>query len=321
MELRHIRYFLAVAEEMNFTRAAEKLCIAQPPLSRQIMDLEEELGVQLFNRKRHALSLTDEGVLFKQYASQMLDLVEHSTTEVRELKHGLQGMINLGTVEGNAPRLIAQWITKFHEENPHVQYTLWNGNSDDVVQRVMNGLCEVAVIMEPHNGVGLNAIPIYHEKWVAIIPKGHPILEEITKRSGKTVITGKAKQGRISKNEKQTSDKVTMEQIADYELIIPSRESRLAEIGGWFKDTNKIPKVRCRVAHVLSAYELARQGLGIAIFPASVTNIVNSDEVEIVEFEDPAPTASYILVWNKNKTLSHAATEFIECVKKIVYKK
>ena len=286
MELRHIRYFLAVAEEMNFSRAAEKLCIAQPPLSRQIMDLENELGVSLFIRKKHALSLTDEGVLFKQYAIQVLDLVDHSTTEVRELKQGLQGMLNLGTVEGNAPRLLAEWIAGFHEKNPHVQYTLWNGNSDDVAQRIMNGLCEVAVIMEPHNGVGLNSIPIYSEKWVAIIPNNHPIL----KKKGK---------------------KLTMDEIADYDLIIPSRESRLAEIGEWFKDTNKVPKVSCRVAHVLSAYELVRQGLGIAIFPASVKNIVNSDEVTIKEFEDPAPKVSYILVWNKNKALSHAASEFI----------
>lgn len=151
MELRHIRYFLAVAEEMNFSRAAEKLCIAQPPLSRQIMDLEKELGVILFSRKNHTVSLTDEGVLFKQYAIQVLELVDHSTSEVRELRHGLQGMINLGTVEGNAPRILAEWI--------------------------------------------------------AIIPQKHPIL-------------------------KNKNEKITMEQIADYELIIPSRESRLSEIGG-----------------------------------------------------------------------------------------
>jgi len=290
MELRHIRYFLAVAEEMNFSRAAEKLCIAQPPLSRQIQDLEAELGVTLFNRKKHALSLTDEGVLFKQYAIQVLDLVDQSTTQVKELQHGLQGMLNLGTVEGNAPRLFASWISGFHDINPHVQYTLWNGNSDDVAQRVMNGLCEVAVIMEPHNGAGLNCIPVYSEKWVAIIPKDHP----------------------LAKIKKKT---VSMDQIADYELIIPSRESRLAEIGDWFKGTNKAPKVRCRVANIISAYELTIQGLGITIFPGSARNIIDPETVVIKEFKEPAPTASYILVWNKYKTLSHAAREFIEYVK------
>lgn len=289
MELRHIRYFLAVAEEMNFSRAAEKLCIAQPPLSRQIMDLEDELGVTLFNRKKHALSLTDEGALFKQYAIQVLDLVDHSTAEVKELKHGLQGMLNLGTVEGNAPRLLAGWISDFHEINPHVQYTFWNGNSDDVAGRVMNGLCEVAVIMEPHNGVGLESVPVFKEKWVAIIPKDHPLAKVKTK-------------------------KISMSQIADYDLIIPSRESRLAEIGSWFEGTNKNPKVICKVAHVLSAYELTRQGIGVAIFPASSKNIIKNDDVVIKEFTDPAPGVSYILVWNKHRTLSHAAQEFINYI-------
>ena len=78
MELRHIRYFKAVAEEKNFTRAAEKLAIAQPPLSRQIQDLEAELGTQLFIRSPHKVTLTEEGELFLQYASQILDLVHRS---------------------------------------------------------------------------------------------------------------------------------------------------------------------------------------------------------------------------------------------------
>ena len=90
MELRHIRYFLAVAEEMNFTRAAEKLCIAQPPLSRQIQDLEQELGTKLFLRKPHALQLTEAGIRFRQYATQVLNLVQKSTEDIREMNTGLQ---------------------------------------------------------------------------------------------------------------------------------------------------------------------------------------------------------------------------------------
>ena len=140
--------------------------------------------------------------------------------------------------------------------------------------------------MEPHNGVGLESIPVFKENWVAIIPKDHPLA-------------------------KIKNKKISMNQIADFDLIIPSRESRLQEIGGWFAGTNKTPKVICKVAHVLSAYELTRQGIGVAIFPASSKNIINSDDVIIKEFNNPAPTVSYILVWNKHKTLSHAATEFI----------
>ena len=93
MELRHIRYFKAVSEEKSFTKAAEQLAIAQPPLSRQIQDLEAELGTTLFLRTPHKVSLTEEGELFLQYANQILDLVNRSEEDVRERKEGLQGDI------------------------------------------------------------------------------------------------------------------------------------------------------------------------------------------------------------------------------------
>ena len=128
MELRHIRYFKAVAEEKSFTKAAEQLAIAQPPLSRQIQDLEAELGTTLFLRTPHKVSLTEEGELFLQYANQILDLVNRSEEDVRERKEGLQGTLYIASVEGCGPRLFAEWIAGFQQRHPHVQYNLWNGN-------------------------------------------------------------------------------------------------------------------------------------------------------------------------------------------------
>lgn len=289
MELRHIRYFLAVATELNFTRAAQKLCIAQPPLSRQIQDLEEELGVKLFERKPHALQLTEEGALFKQYATQVLDLVNKSTEDIRERKRGLQGTLYLASVEGHAPRLYAEWIAAFHSLHPHVQYNLWNGNSDDVVNRVMNGLCDLAIIMEPHNAEGVESIPVYQEPWVAIIPADNPLA-------------------------KQKEATVNLADLTPYELIIPSRSSRLEEINDWFRSTGK-PMIRCRIAHLLSAYELTRLGVGITIYPASAGDIANMSDVVIKEIVNPAKTASYILIWNKYRQLPHVATEFLDFIR------
>ncbi|MGN1166313.1 MAG: LysR family transcriptional regulator [Lachnospiraceae bacterium] len=289
MEVRHIRYFLAVAEELNFTRAAEKLCIAQPPLSRQIQDLEAELGAKLFIRNPHALQLTEEGILFKQYATQILDLVTRSAEDIREVKNGLHGTLYLASVEGHGPRLFSEWIAGFNRLYPHIQYNLWNGNSDDVINRVMKGLCELAIIMEPHNAEGIDSLTVYEEPWIAMIPHDHPL----ALKEGETI---------------------DIDELIPYDLIIPSRASRLEEINGWFSYTGKSPVIRCRIAHMLNAYELVRQQVGIAIYPASAADIADPD-ICIKTIARPSVKASYVLIWNKKHHLSHVAQEFITYVK------
>lgn len=292
MELRHIRYFLAVAEELNFTRAAEKLAMAQPPLSRQIHDLETELGVKLFIRKPHALQLSEEGVLFKQYATQIMDLVHKSTEDISEIKSGLHGTLYLASVEGSAPRLFAQWISDFNKQHPHVQYNLWNGNSDDVINRVMKELCELAIIMKPFNAEGVESIPVYSEPWIAMLPKDHPLATAPEKT-------------------------IKAADLLPYDLIIPSRASRLDEINKWFEGTDGTPIIRCRMAHMINAYELVRHGVGISIYPASAGNYSGKD-VCIKEIIHPPVQASYVVIWNKNHRLSHVAEEFIKYIKESV---
>lgn len=290
MELRHIRYFLAVAEELNFTRAAEKLCMAQPPLSRQIQDLEQELGVKLFLRKPHALHLTEEGILFRQYAQQILDLVEKSTEDIREMEKGLQGTLYLASVEGHAPHLFSKWIAGFHALYPHVQYNLWNGNSDEVTNMIMKGLSDLAIIMEPYNAEGLDAIHVHEEPWIAMIPALHPLAE-------------------------LPGDTIELERLVPYDLIIPSRASRLQEINGWFKNTGCKPTIRCRIAHMLNAYELTEQGVGIAIYPASAADIAFGNSVRIKRLINPSVTASYVLIRNRERKLSNVAEEFLSYIK------
>ena len=113
MELRHLRYFLAVCEEMNFTKAAAKLMIAQPPLSRQIRDLEEEVGAPLFIRGHHNLLLSEEGIRFRDYANRIVTLADRSVEDIREMHTGLRGTVYIAEVEGKAPRLTASFISDF----------------------------------------------------------------------------------------------------------------------------------------------------------------------------------------------------------------
>lgn len=289
MEVRLIKYFLTVAEELNITKAAQKLHMAQPPLSRQMQMLEEELGTTLFIRGKRKLSLTEEGLVLKQRGEQILNLIDKTEEEIREMQKGVSGTLYISSVEGRGPFLAAEWISKFKERYPDVSYNLWNGNSDDVADRVYKGLSDIAILMEPYNAESLNGIQVCQEPWIAMIPENHPL----AKKEGKTI---------------------TVSELASEELIIPSRKSRISEIKNWFQDTGVEPKIRCELAHVMNAYELTEQGVGIAIFPASSADNDSSKKVIIKEIVEPPVKASYVLVWNKDRTPSNLARKFIEFV-------
>ena len=289
MELRHLRYFLVVAEEKNFTRAAERLMIAQPPLSRQIRDLEEELGTPLFIREHHSLRLTDEGVLFRDYASRIVELSGQAAADVQNLSRGLHGTLSLAEVEGKAPRLVADWIAGFSQLYPDVQFSIWNGNSDEVTSRIRKGLADAAVIMEPFEPQGIHAHLVYEEPWVAMFPAGHPLAGD---------------------------GPVAMKELSGCDLLIPSRSSRLREISDWIGKDAGEPHVVARFANVVTAYELCRRGLGVAIYPEAVKDIVtNDDSVRIRTISDKGIRASYALVYSDEHPMSNIALKFVEYVR------
>ena len=289
MELRHLRYFIAVAENLSITQAARQLMIAQPPLSRQIRDLEKELGAALFERTPHGLRLTPEGNAFLPYARRVTDLAKESRELISEMSRGLQGSLYIASVEGRAPRLLARWIADFRTKHPDVSYNIWNGSTDDVLYRVTNGLAEIGITTEPHNAEGLLALPVCTEPWTVLLPADDPLAQ----REGHAL---------------------PISALADRDLIIPSRESRLREIQNWFPDKETPLRIRCRVAHMLNAYELVRQKVGIAIYPASDDQFLDDPAVVIKTIVDPAVAASYILVWDRARRLSPAAAHFIESV-------
>ena len=292
MELRHLRYFLTVCEEMNFTRAAEKLMIAQPPLSRQIKDLEDELGTPLFIREHHNLKLTEEGLMFRQYADHIISMADKSIDDIKQMHEGLQGTLYIAGVEGKAPHIIAEWIAEFAKLYPEVQYSLWNGNTDDVVARIHKGLSDVAVIMEPFDPAGVHYMPVYEEPWYAIFSSEH----ELANTPG---------------------DTVKLIDLANHDLLIPSKGSRLREINDWFAPYGKSASVRAKIANVVNVYELVRNNVGVAIFPAATADIVNDKHVQIRKIVEPEFTAKYVLVYSAEHPLSPVAEKFMEYVRNI----
>ena len=218
MDLRSLKYFVVVAQELNITRAAEKLNMSQPPLSNQIKALEEELGVTLFIRGKRHLQLTEAGSLLLRRANQVLELTDKTRQELREMQDGISGTISIGMVEGRAPFLVSRWIAGFREEFPLVQFSLWNGSSDDVLERLYRGLVDIAVIAAPYDTEHLEGFPVGREPWVALIPVGHSLAQ-------------------------QEGNRIPLASLVDQPLIVPSRRSRVEAIRQWFQETGAEPRI------------------------------------------------------------------------------
>jgi len=149
MELRHLRYFVAVAEALNFTKAATRLRLAQPALSRQVADLEEELGVDLLKRNSHGVALTEEGKLFLEEARAILKRAEESVTKVRALARGEFGELQVGFVAPLDLHILPRALAEFQKTTPGVKVALHDLGSDELCQELRNGRLHLAVMMQP----------------------------------------------------------------------------------------------------------------------------------------------------------------------------
>lgn len=149
MELRVLKYFLAVAREENITKAAEFLHITQPTLSRQLMQLEEELNAQLFIRGKNRIVLTDEGMLLRRRAEEIVDLANKTEKEFLEQDNLVTGEIFIGGGETNAMHILARIIKEFKEEYPQIKYQFYSGNADDIKERLDKGLIDIGLLTEP----------------------------------------------------------------------------------------------------------------------------------------------------------------------------
>ena len=288
MDLRSLKYFLVVAQELNITRAAEKLNMSQPPLSNQIKALEGELGVTLFIRGKRHLQLTEAGSLLLRRANQVLELTDKTRQELREMQDGISGTISIGMVEGRAPFLVSRWIAGFREEFPLVQYSLWNGSSDDVLERLYQGLVDIAVIAAPYDTEHLEGFPVGREPWVALIPVSHPLA-------------------------RQEGNRIPLSSLVEQPLIVPSRLSRVEAIRQWFQEIGAEPRIICSTSNYLDAVAMSEFGVGISIFPQT-TYTPNALLVSKV-ITDSERQVEYVLVRSKELRTSPLVEEFINFIR------
>lgn len=179
MEIRVLRYFLEIARERSMTRAAERLHLSQPTLSRQMKDLEQELGKKLFRRGSSSVSLTSEGMLLRKRAEDILDMVDKTADEFKALDEITGGEVRIGCAESHQIKHLARVLKKFQKQYALFRYHLSSGNTEQVTERLDRGLFDFAVIVEPPDLSRYNYLEVPDkDTWGVVMRKDSPLAQK-----------------------------------------------------------------------------------------------------------------------------------------------
>lgn len=269
--------FVTVCRLGNITRAAEALYISQPALTRQIQELEQELGCQLLVRSTRSLSLTENGYLFMLRAQEILDLAKQAKNELSENGDILHGVIRVGIVESKIMDYFADAVVQFNKKYPHVQFEVYSADGDDLKRNLDENKLDMALLIELVESAKYTKIPIeVTEKWGLVIRE-----EEVSPK-------------------KKT---LSYEEIIERTLILPRRYIILSEISSWFKVPESKFKVIAYHNLASNALIMVEKGLGsLLCIEGSFTNRPR----EGLRFLPLSPerTISHVAVRKKNRKLS-----------------
>lgn len=285
MELRTLRYFLATAMEGNITRAADILHVTQPTLSRQLMDLEKELGTTLVIRGKKGLTLTDDGLYFRQRAEEIIELADRLERQFVEKSETISGVINIGATEAIGSRMLAKLIQKFSRKYPLVQFYLYNEMADTIKDRLDKGLADIGLLLEPVDILKYEYVRLTQkETWGILVRNDHPLA---------------------------VREAVSAQEMADYPLILPLRENVRTEILNWIGKEEKDLCIPISYTLLSNAVLLVEEGLGCAFCLDGALALRNSPNLCFIPIS-PEHTTKSVLVWKKNQMFSPATSLFIQ---------
>lgn len=285
MEIRVLNYFLMVAREENITHAAELLHITQPTLSRQMIQLEEELGVTLFHRSKHRIILTEDGMLLRRRAEEIVTLAEKTVEDMKHKPSQLTGTISIGSGELKSSQFLAELIASFHQKHPQVQFEIYSGNSDNIKERIDRGILDLGLLVEPVDISKYNfARTPFKERWGIFVNES----SELAKKEA-----------------------VTPEELAAYPLILPQREIQQNELLNWLGEYTDSLKLIASGNLLYNIAALARCNLGCVI---GLDMNCSYDGLKFLPFH-PRLETSTVLVWKKTQIFSSAGSAFISYVR------
>lgn len=289
MELRVLHYFLTIAREGSITNAANVLHVTQPTLSRQIHDLEEELGQRLFVRGSRNMSFTAEGMILRKRAEEIISMVDKTEAEFHSMSNVVSGDIYIGGGETEAVKLIAQIVCELRSAYPEIHYHLYSGNAEDVTERLDKGLLDFGLLIQPADISKYDYFNIpARDTWGVIMRKDIPLAKKETIRK---------------------EDLLNVPLICSRQVI--SEERHRNEFAEWFgEDFDKLDIVTT-FNLVYNAAIMVEAGVGYAI---TIDKIANTTESSSLCFRplEPQLDSGLNIIWKKDQVFSAAAALFFK---------
>ena len=287
MEIKNLRYFLAVAREENMSKAAEQLHVSQPTLSKTLKSLEEELGKKLFVRHSFSISLTDEGMLLRDRAQDLVAMSDKIEQEFNSLDDITGGDIYFGLAESYQIRYLAREIYKLKEKYPNFTYHITSGDTEQVTEKLDKGILDFAVLCETPDSNKYEYVKFPEaDVWGAIISSSHPLAK---------------------KKSIHVSDLIG-------QPLFVSEQSWNNEIKTWAKE--RFPKLKLEGSFRLSynGSVFARENLGILL---TFKDLINTEGTDMV-FRPLSPElkSELYLIWNNYQTFTPIAEKFLEQIKR-----
>lgn len=288
MELRVLEYFLAVAEEGSISKAAEHLHLTQPTLSRQIKELEDSLGKQLFIRGSRKITLTDDGVLLRKRAQEIVSLVAKTENEVRAESTDLSGDIYIGAAESDSVRYILKCISAL-QKNHSIRLHILSGDAKDTLEKLDNGLIDFALILGEIDKHKYNAIELpVTDTWGLLMNKDSPLANK----------------------------EYIKPQDLDCLPIILSRQSQIEEnLNTWLNSNNIDFETVATYNLIYNASLMVDEGMGYALTLDKLINYTGTNDLKFIPL-NPSITLQSSIIWKKNQIFSKTAKVFLSELKK-----
>lgn len=283
MELKTLKYFVMIVREQNISKAAERLYLTQPTLTKQMQELESELGVKLFERGKRKITLTEDGLFLYKKAQEIIDLETITKNSFQNKDKKINGEISIACGETYAMNYLLKIYKKIHEENPLITISLFSGNDEDVREKLNNGLAEFALFIGLTNLDNYNFIKLpLNETWGLLMNKNSQLVKKETIKS---------------------------EDLSNLPLLVSRQVYRANELSGWLnKDLSKL--------NIIGTYNLLYNASLMvkedSVYAITIDKLLKDDNKVVFKKFEPELTSNIYFAWKKYQILSKAGQLFLD---------